>query len=194
VEQKVVVETEPKDGYSTYAAFTLEKFIQDTVEHLEEKPFRNEHSARIREPKDFDSFRRKNDAFGLGISVIYGIKGGKAEVQSIRFSADKFTVAEAHAWLTAHKYHPLEFAAATGKEETPNPEAVPDQPETTEPAPKDDLNPEGEAPKAVAAPVIKIIKPAQVAKDFKQMVEAAVAKEIERIRREKARRTGRAII
>jgi hypothetical protein len=69
-----------------------------------QKPYPSEHAARQNNPAQYSEVRRKNDAFGPGISVIYGIKDGKTEVQSLRFAADKFTVAEATKWLTDHKY------------------------------------------------------------------------------------------
>jgi len=82
-----------------------------------EAPYANEHSARINDPDKYDEFRRKNDEFGPGIHVIYGIRTveseRKTEVQSIRFDADRFTVAEAKAWLKEHDYKPIEFIPAT---------------------------------------------------------------------------------
>jgi len=79
-------------------------------------PYPGEHSARIRDPKQYDSLRRRNNAFGSGIHVIYGIKNKpkrRAEVQAIRFDASKFTVAQAKAWLKKHKYKPIRFEPAT---------------------------------------------------------------------------------
>lgn len=79
-------------------------------------PYPNEHSARIKSPSGFIRFRRENNKFGQGIHVIWGVKeGGKAEVQAIRFSRTKFTVAQAKAWLKEHDYKVLEFEAASGK-------------------------------------------------------------------------------
>lgn len=68
------------------------------------KPYPNEHAARQNDPSKYDSFRRVNNKLGSGISVIFGIKDGKSEIQSIRFSASKFTPAEARKWLKAHDY------------------------------------------------------------------------------------------
>ena len=79
-----------------------------------QKPYPTEHAARQHDPKDYSEIRRKNDAFGPGISVIYGIKNGQTEVQSLRFAADKFTVAQAKKWLTEHKYSIGSLEAATG--------------------------------------------------------------------------------
>lgn len=79
------------------------------------KPFPNEHAARQASPGKFDRFRRKNNELGSGIHVIYGVKtGDKPKVQSIRFDAKKFTVAQAKAWLKEHKYK-SSVEAATGK-------------------------------------------------------------------------------
>ncbi len=75
-------------------------------------PYPNEHAARIRDPGEFDRLRRKNDEFGDGIDVIYGIKNGTSFIQAIRFRADKWTVEEAKQWLKDHDYKPLEFEPA----------------------------------------------------------------------------------
>ena len=82
-----------------------------------QKPLPSEHSARIEAPDKYDSFRRDNDKFGPGIHAIWGILDGpprKAELQAIRFSADKFTADEAKAWLKEHDYKPISFEAASG--------------------------------------------------------------------------------
>jgi len=96
-----------------------EEWIEaDKYETDIEKPFPNEHWARIKNPDNFDQFRRKNDEFGSGIDVIYGKKkGGKMEVQAIRFDKDKFTVAEAKKWLKDNDYKAILFEPASGKEE-----------------------------------------------------------------------------
>lgn len=84
------------------------------MENIEIRPYKNEHAARIKSPGQYDSFRRKNNYFGKGIHVIFGIKGKKSEVQSIRFDSSKFTVKEAKAWLKKHGYKPILFEPATG--------------------------------------------------------------------------------
>jgi len=68
------------------------------------KPYPREHAARQLDPKQFDDFRRENNKFGQGIHAIWGIKNGKAKLQSIRFDANKFTPAKARAWLKEHGY------------------------------------------------------------------------------------------
>lgn len=79
-------------------------------------PYPNEHAARMTQPSKYVRFRRENDKFGSGIHAIFGIPAsGGAELQAIRFDAAKFTVAQAKAWLKAHKYNPILFEAATGK-------------------------------------------------------------------------------
>jgi hypothetical protein len=83
-------------------------------------PYSNEHSARIKEPGDFesDSFRRVNDKFGAGIDAIFGRLKGETTltVQAIRFDAKKFTAAEARKWLKDHDYKALEFEPAKKEE------------------------------------------------------------------------------
>lgn len=78
-------------------------------------PLANEHAARIHDPGKYDKIRRENNKFGDGVHVLWGIKDGKSEVQSIHFDASKFTADEARAWLKDHEYKPIEFEPATGK-------------------------------------------------------------------------------
>ena len=80
-------------------------------------PFPNEISARLEDPGKFDKFRRENDAGGSGVDFIYGIKAGKSELQAIRFKADKFTTAQARAWLKSHDKSAISVTAATGEHE-----------------------------------------------------------------------------
>lgn len=80
-------------------------------------PYPNEHAARLKDPDQYDRVRRENDKFGDGIHAIWGIKGEKVELQAIRFSKDKWTVAEAKAWLKDHDYDPIEFEPASSSRE-----------------------------------------------------------------------------
>lgn len=79
-----------------------------------ERPYPNEHAARLTDPAQYDSLRRENDAGGSGIDFIYGIKEGTSEIQAIRFRSSQFTPAEAREWLTEHDFDPIEFEEATG--------------------------------------------------------------------------------
>jgi hypothetical protein len=78
-------------------------------------PFPNFHTARINDPDQYTKKRYARDEFGQGVDVIYGITSeGKAEVQSVRFSKDKFTVEQARAWLKKHPEHKvISFEPAT---------------------------------------------------------------------------------
>lgn len=76
-------------------------------------PFANYHAARLKDPGEFEMFRYKRDALGDGVDAVYGISGGKTELQSIRFKADKFTSAEARAWLREHEFKPILFEEAS---------------------------------------------------------------------------------
>lgn len=88
---------------------------EDYGELIELKPFPNEHAARQESPDKYIRFRRQNDKFGPGIDAIFGITSdGKVELQSIRFSADKYTVEEARKWLEAHG-HKTNIEPASGK-------------------------------------------------------------------------------
>ena len=83
-------------------------------------PFPNEHAARIKEPDQFDKIRREetgDKSFG-DVDVIWGVKDNKAEVQAFRFKANKFTEAEAKAWLKDNDFKAILFEPATGKNES----------------------------------------------------------------------------
>lgn len=77
-------------------------------------PYPSEHSARVRNPGDFqaDSFRRKNIAHG--VDVILGKLKGETTMttQAYRFDRKVFTAAEAKQWLKDHKIQYISFEAA----------------------------------------------------------------------------------
>lgn len=80
------------------------------------RPFPNEHAARLQDPDKYESFRRKNNEGGEGIDFIYGIlPEGGTELQAIRFDKDRFTPAEAKAWLNDHDFKAILFEEATGE-------------------------------------------------------------------------------
>lgn len=80
------------------------------------RPFPNEHAARLHDPDKYVSFRRDNDAGGAGIDFIYGIlDGGGTELQAIRFDKNRYTPAEAKAWLSEHDFKAIMFEEATGE-------------------------------------------------------------------------------
>jgi len=81
----------------------------------EERPYPNEHAARINEPDQYDDFRREADAGGSGIDFIYGIVDNTSEIQSIRFDADRYTEAESREWLDDHDFEPIKFEPAIGE-------------------------------------------------------------------------------
>jgi len=81
-------------------------------------PYPTEHSARLKDPSRYERFRRENDKFGPGIHAVWGITAdGKAELQAIRFDAEKFSVDEAKAWLKEHGHKPILFEPAGEKAE-----------------------------------------------------------------------------
>jgi HK97 family phage major capsid protein/HK97 family phage prohead protease len=90
---------------------TLTK-IQDLDRSIEARPYPNEHAARLKDPDQFDSFRREADAGGPGIDFIFGIKAGVSEIQAIRFDEARFTVAQAKEWLAEHDFNPILFEEA----------------------------------------------------------------------------------
>lgn len=82
-------------------------------------PFANQHAARQTEPGKYDTFRRGHPSgFPAGVDVIYGIKSGKSEIQSVRFDSSKFTVQQAKDWLKEHSFK-TGVEAATEKVDWP---------------------------------------------------------------------------
>jgi len=83
---------------------------------MEYKPYKHEHAARVRDPKDFvpDSFRRKTIEDGIDI-IIGKLKTdpeGAMVVQTYRFDAEKFSAAEAKEWLKKHDIKYISFEEA----------------------------------------------------------------------------------
>jgi hypothetical protein len=80
-------------------------------------PYPSEHAARLVAPERFEqgSFRRKNNAYSIGIHAVYAkLKGeGELTLQAIRFDADKITPEEAKKWLKENKHKPLMFEQAS---------------------------------------------------------------------------------
>jgi hypothetical protein len=78
-------------------------------------PYPNEHSARVRDPGDFqpDSFRRKN--ITRGVDIIMGRLKGETTMtaQAYRFDKTVFTVAEAKAWLKKNDIEYISFEPAS---------------------------------------------------------------------------------
>jgi len=85
-------------------------------------PYENEHSARVRNPGDFqaDSFRRKN--ITTGVDVIMGKLKGESMMttQAYRFNIKYFTADEAKTWCKEHNIKYILFEAATGGKEMKN--------------------------------------------------------------------------
>lgn len=78
-------------------------------------PLPSEHAARQVDPGGFDSFSRgKPKGFPKGVSVIFGIRNGKSQIQSIRFDRKLWTVARAREWLKSHNFK-SSIEAASGK-------------------------------------------------------------------------------
>lgn len=71
-------------------------------------------APRIKDPRQYESFARKNIA--PGIDVIFGIKGKGSEIQAYRFDRKKFTPSQARAWLKAHDIKYISFEPASNEE------------------------------------------------------------------------------
>ena len=101
----------PPEGFKDWA-----DFIAQTEECNNQKPYPNEHAARLKDPGRYDKFRRQNNKFSPGVHGIFGItEGGKAELQSIRFAEEVFSVEQAKTWLRDNEYKTILFEPAIGK-------------------------------------------------------------------------------
>jgi hypothetical protein len=95
-------------------------------------PSKTEHVARIKDPKGYVTFRRKNNFFfdksgkkeDKGVDVIFGIrkkegeKGGKTEIQSLRFKNEIFDDSSAKSWLKAHGMDYIKFTPSVIEEDS----------------------------------------------------------------------------
>lgn len=91
------------------------------------KPYPNEHSARLQDPKTMDRFRRKADGkihnrvkVPTTIDVIWGHPKDRPQSvmipQALRFPVKDWSEADARAWLKAQEIKIIKFEAATGKQ------------------------------------------------------------------------------
>lgn len=85
-------------------------------------PFPNYHSARLIEPKKFKKYAYKK--VGKGIDMVFGIDeeleqelDEKTHLQAIRFDKNKWSVADAKAWLKKHGKKYISFTPASIKED-----------------------------------------------------------------------------
>ena len=108
---------DPGQRWATAKADTIKAESERTIPmaEVQGRPYPNEHAARLKDPGQFDEFRRENDAGGPGVDFIYGIKGEVSELQAVRFDAKQHTPAQAKKWLEDNNYDALEFEEATGE-------------------------------------------------------------------------------
>lgn len=90
-----------------------EKADRDDVQ----KPYPNEHAARLRDPDNFIADTMRSKEIAPGIRLIMGklTPDGAMTAQAYRFDRAKFTAAEAKAWLKEHVLKPTTFEEATEK-------------------------------------------------------------------------------
>jgi len=103
---------DPGQSWARRIVQRLDKVDERSGGPYEERPYVKEHAARLRDPDQFDGFRRVNDEFGDGIHVILGLKDGEAEEQSLRFEKAKWTAEEARKWLDDNDYEVIKFEPA----------------------------------------------------------------------------------
>jgi len=82
------------------------------------RPYPNEHAARIKDPDEFDDFRRMKDQMADGVDSIIGLNMtdgnvDSSEIQSLRFDKLKWSVDDAKAWLDEHDFNVIEFEPAS---------------------------------------------------------------------------------
>jgi len=82
------------------------------------RPYPNEHAARIKDPDEFDDFRRMKDQMADGVDSIIGLNMtdgnvDSSEIQSLRFDKLKWSVDDAKAWLDEHDFKVIEFEPAS---------------------------------------------------------------------------------
>lgn len=99
------------------------------IEPPEEKPYPNEHSARLQDPNKFDKFRRtaggklynKIDV-PTSISIIWGhLRDGEPNdwaAQALRFPTKNWTAAEARKWLADNEVKYMDFEPAKEPEKS----------------------------------------------------------------------------
>lgn len=89
-------------------------------------PYEDEHSCRLKDPNNYDEFRRVDNDIEIGdktADAIYGVVDGSTELQSVRFPKNKFEVSEAKSWCKDHDG--LKFEPAV-EEEVDNMEELED--------------------------------------------------------------------
>lgn len=92
-EEKECLECEEKKEENSIN-FEESDFITDI------KPYPNEHACRLEDPGKYDSFARKNcyvKHAGKCIDFIFGIVGGKSELQAMRYLKDTWSAGDASA-------------------------------------------------------------------------------------------------
>jgi HK97 family phage prohead protease len=105
LQEQLGIEEEDEEVFYPASAMntgdTDNKFVFTEAEMLKEeevlKPYPNEHACRLKQP-DYDRYARKKceqKHDGKCIDVIYGIKGGKSEIQALRYPKDIWTAAAA---------------------------------------------------------------------------------------------------
>jgi HK97 family phage major capsid protein/HK97 family phage prohead protease len=92
---------------------------EERMEHEDERPYPNEHAARINDSEKYDEFRRQANVGGEGIDFIFGIYSVDdervSEIQSVRFDADRYTMQQALEWLDENDMEPMKFEEAVGE-------------------------------------------------------------------------------
>jgi hypothetical protein len=74
----------------------------------------DDHVAVLQEAGGYDVLRRKDDLLDEGVSAVFGIRLGEADLQALCFDTGRFTARQAREWLLNSGLEPRHFLAATG--------------------------------------------------------------------------------
>jgi predicted RNA-binding Zn-ribbon protein involved in translation (DUF1610 family) len=106
--QAAVIDTTISELLSEEEKF---KLIMERSDEFKTLPYSNEHACRLKEPDQFDSFRRTSRMHrGMRYDIIWGVKDGKVSEQAYRYPKSIWSADEARAHCRSH--NGISFEAA----------------------------------------------------------------------------------
>jgi hypothetical protein len=73
-----------------------------------------DHTALLQEAGQYESLHRKDGLLDEGVSAVFGIRRGEADLQALCFDPARFTPQQAREWLLDHGLTPRLFYPAGG--------------------------------------------------------------------------------
>jgi hypothetical protein len=73
-----------------------------------------EHVAVLQEAGGHDQLRRQDDLLDEGVSAVFGVQAGEADLHALCFDPGRFTAEQARRWLRDRGFEPRLFWAAEG--------------------------------------------------------------------------------